>query len=403
MTDYWIDNVRIENSYTYDNDWVNGSKTDLVAVHVVAGKIAAIISQDEFVKNNMQATYSGDSLLMLPSLTDKHVHLDKLKIGEPWTPIRPAKNIVERFEQEIPDINRLSSSMQERAEKMIDLEKQHGVTTIRSHVDIEPMTDLRHFKVIKKVAENSDIKIEIVAFPQHGLLRSQSYDLVSQALQSGADFIGGVDPYGLDQDYKKSLGQTFELADKYHAGVDIHVHDRNEAGTKTIKEIIRLTEHYHLQDKVFISHAFGLNDFVGEERQSVFDQLAALHIHIVTSVPLDAGTIPPIIELIQAGVQVHVGNDNVNDSWSPYGTGSVQDKLARLGEMFSVNDQVGLTQLLGLVTDGKVTLDAEGNRRWPVVGDDANFMIVDASCAAEFVARQSAVDRVSYLGRFIDE
>ena len=71
--------------------------------------------------------------------------------------------------------------------------------------------------------------------------------------------------------------------------------------------------------------------------------------------------------------------------------------------MFSVNDQVGLTQLLGLVTDGKVTLDAEGNRRWPVVGDDANFMIVDASCAAEFVARQSAVDRVSYLGRFIDE
>ena len=264
------------------------------------------------------------------------------------------------------------------------------------------MTDLRHFKVIKKVAENSDIKVEIVAFPQHGLLRSQSYDLVSQALQSGADFIGGVDPCGLDQDYKKSLGQTFELADKYHAGVDIHVHDRDEAGTKTIKEIIRLTEYYHLQDKVFISHAFGLNDFVGEERQSVFEQLAALQIHIVTSVPLDAGTIPPIMELIHAGVQVHVGNDNVNDSWSPYGTGSVQDKLARLGEMFSVNDQVGLTQLLGLVTDGKVTLNAEGNRQWPVVGDEADFMLVDASCAAEFVARQSRVDRVSYLGEFVN-
>ena len=98
MTDYWIDNVRIENSYTYDNDWVNGLKTDLVAVHVVARKIAAIRSQDEFVKVNMQATYSGCGLLMLPSLTDKHVHLDKLKISESWTPIRPAKNIVERFE-----------------------------------------------------------------------------------------------------------------------------------------------------------------------------------------------------------------------------------------------------------------------------------------------------------------
>jgi len=63
MTDYWIDNVRIENSYTYDNDWVNGSKTDLVAVHVVASKIVAIISKDEFVKENIQSAYSEDGFI----------------------------------------------------------------------------------------------------------------------------------------------------------------------------------------------------------------------------------------------------------------------------------------------------------------------------------------------------
>lgn len=401
--DYWIDNVKFESSYSYDDNWVNGTSTVLGAVHVVSGKIANVLTQSEFNKLGIQTQVSGDGLLMLPSLTDKHVHLDKLKIGEQWTPIRPAKNIVERFEQEIPDINNMTLSMQSRAEQMIALEKQHGVTTIRSHVDVEPMTDLRHIMAIKEVAVQSDINVEIVAFPQHGLLRSESYDLVAKALASGANFVGGVDPYGLDQDYKKSLGKTFELATKYNAGIDMHIHDRNEAGTQTIKEIIRLTEYYGLQGKVFISHAFGLNDFVGSQRVEIYTKLAALDIHIVTSVPLDEGTIPPVMELIEAGVSVHIGNDNVNDSWSPYGTGSIQDKLARLGEMFSVDDQVGLTQLLDLVTDGKVSLDKKGNQNWINIGDEASFILVDASCAAEFVARQSDVQRVYNMGNVVFE
>lgn len=71
------------------------------------------------------------------------------------------------------------------------------------------------------------------------------------------------------------MAETFRLADKHGVGVDIHLHDRHEAGTTTIKEIIRLTKEYGLQDKVFISHAFGLNDFIGEERAEVYDALAA--------------------------------------------------------------------------------------------------------------------------------
>lgn len=95
------------------------------------------------------------------------------------------------------------------------------------------------------------------------------------------------------------------------------MHDRQIAGMSTIKEIIRLTALHHLEDRVYISHAFGLNDFAGQERQNVFQQLAHLKIHIVTSVPLDPGVIPPITELLATGVSVHVGCDNVYDSWSP--------------------------------------------------------------------------------------
>lgn len=389
--DYWIDKVNMEVSYSVKNNWIFGSNVKTSAIHVIDGKFDEIISQTDFEKQNITAKFSANNALILPALIDKHIHLDKLKMGEPWQAIKPADSLVQRFEQEIPDLDNLPSTIKQRANKMIELEKTHGVIEIRSHVDVEPMTDLRYFNAIKKIKDNSDLNIEIVVFPQHGLLRSNSINLVKQALANGADFIGGVDPYSLDNDYEKSLKTTFELANEYQVGVDIHVHDRKEAGKTTILEIIKLTRQYNLQDKVYISHAFGLNDFIDQERIDVFEQLANLSIHIVTSVPLDANTIPPIVELISAGVKVHVGNDNVYDSWSPYGTGSLQEKLNRLGEMFDVTSQDNLTQLLGVATNGIVTLDHKGELAWPQVNDDANFILVNTSSSAEFVARQNPV------------
>ena len=66
-------------------------------------------------------------------------------------------------------------------------------------------------------------------------------------------------------------------------------------------------------------HAFGLNAFIGDERDEVYDALAAEKIHINSSVPITPNTIPPIMELLRHGVNVHLGCDNIYDCWSPYG------------------------------------------------------------------------------------
>ena len=187
------------------------------------------------------------------------------------------------------------------------------------------------------------------------------------------------------------MAETFRLADKHGVGVDIHLHDRHEAGTTTIKEIIRLTKEYGLQDKVFISHAFGLNDFIGEERDEVYDALAAEKIHINSSVPITPNTIPPIMELLRHGVNVHLGCDNIYDCWSPYGDGSLQEKLARLGELFNVKDQDALT-IIGLSDRWCHNFDEQGQANWPQVGAEATYLLTEAECAAAFVARQTPVE-----------
>ena len=61
----------------------------------------------------------------------------------------PAKSIVERVETEIPYLDSLELSLTERANHLIDLELPHGATAFRTHVDVEPMTDLRYFDEVR--------------------------------------------------------------------------------------------------------------------------------------------------------------------------------------------------------------------------------------------------------------
>ncbi|RHH69041.1 MULTISPECIES: amidohydrolase family protein [Vagococcus] len=395
---YWLTNVRIETGFIRENDWIKATETQLVAIHIHNGKITTIIPTEYFSSNDEKFIDCNEQLL-LPGIVEKHCHLDKSKLGTQYTPITPVKSLVERFETEIPILDSLDEPIEVRAKALYDLEVSHGVTAFRSHIDIEPATGLRYLNAMTSLRKNVCTPIELVAFPQHGLLRSKSSQLMEKALQNGANFVGGVDPYSLDGDYKASLRETFRLATTYNVGIDIHVHDRKEAGTTTIKEIIHLTKKHGWQDKVFISHAFGLNDFVGDERKQVFSDLAKQGIHIVTSVPITPNTIPPIMELIDYGVSVHLGCDNIYDCWSPYGDGSLQEKLVRLGELFNVKDQSDLTQLLGLMTDGVTTLDKDGNHIWPSVGDEATYLLTSAMSSAEFVARKSPITSSYYQGK----
>ncbi|MCM3628179.1 hypothetical protein M3194_12470 [Paenibacillus glycanilyticus] len=62
---------------------------------------------------------------------------------------------------------------------------------------------------------------EIVAFPQHGLLRSHAVELVREAMKQGATHVGGVDPATVDENIEKSLQTIIDIAVQTNAGVDI--------------------------------------------------------------------------------------------------------------------------------------------------------------------------------------
>lgn len=112
--------------------------------------------------------------------------------------------------------------------------------------------------------------------------------------------------------------------------------------------------------------------------------------------PLD-GVIPPLEELRRYGVDVSLGCDNVYDSWSPFGSGNILEKLNRYAEIFGITTQDGLTDCMELVT-GKKTV---GENLWLKEGDEATFILANSSCSAEFVARKSTVCTSYYKGNVV--
>ncbi|TOO91525.1 hypothetical protein CGH27_26675, partial [Vibrio parahaemolyticus] len=52
-------------------------------------------------------------------------------------------------------------------------------------------------------------------------------------------------------------------------------------------------------------------------------------------------------------------------------------------------DELALSRALAIATGNILPLDTKGQQIWPTKGDDASFVLVDASCSAEAVARIS--------------
>ncbi|MGG3283904.1 amidohydrolase [Paenibacillus solani] len=398
---YWLTNARLESGYEVQDGVITGTKTEIRHLFIENGKIATIVDSNTIIADEWpQQDVKG--LLLLPSFIEKHCHLDKTLLGDRWRSVTPVPSIFERLDIEKATLPSLDTMTQERAEQLLQIYLESGITHVRTHVDIYPEAGLDNLDAVQQAlrAYEGKLSYEIVAFPQHGLLRSKSAELVRQALRSGAGLVGGVDPATVDGDIEASLQQMVELAVEANAGIDLHLHDAGHLGTFTMKRLAQLTIEAGLQGKVAISHAFGLGDISASQAEQMGELLADAGVAIITSVPIDR-KFPPVGLLHQHGVEVAVGCDNIFDVWSPFGNGDILERVGRLAEVSRWVDERSLAQTLQYITGGTTPLNHDGEQIWPKIGDVASIVFVQASCSAEAVARRSKRVATMFQGQIV--
>lgn len=263
----------------------------------------------------------GAGSLLLPGLVEGHTHLDKSLWGLPWH----VNTATGTFAQKIAAERELRRTLVNTTRNRIDLALaflSNGTTRLRTHVDVDTEAGLTHLRSLLDVraAVAGQIEIQIVAFPQSGMLiRPGTVELLSQALAEGADAIGGIDPSLIDRDPAGSIDTIFRLAEKHGSLVDIHVQEPNELGAFALELILDRTEALGFQGRVVASHAFCLGAAATPVREALLDRMARLRVAIATTAPASR-PVPAVAACRAHGVTIFGGSDGVRDAWGPYAT-----------------------------------------------------------------------------------
>ncbi|MEV0251747.1 amidohydrolase family protein [Nocardia sp. NPDC050712] len=352
----------------------------------------------------------GGGRLILPALSDVHLHLDSSCLGLPVRPYTGEPGRWGRIMNDRKNWRTAERSVAERATFTLAVAIANGATRIRTHAQVDVDSGLEKFEGVAAARERyADVAdVEIVAFPQVGiLLEAGCADLLDAALRAGADLIGGIDPCEIDRDPVRHLDVVFDLAERHQVGVDIHLHEAGELGLFTTALILDRVEALGMQGRVTISHARSLCSGLPGVPAAI-DRLAAAEVAI-THAAGSRGWELPLIALAEAGVRVGVGMDGQRDFWSPYGNGDMLDRAWQLAftNGFSTDQEIEHALAVatwggaGILDRGLRPLDRLGLHPGFAPGDPAEFVLVDAPSPTAAVMDRPGARTVVHRGAVV--
>lgn len=346
---------------------------------------------------------NGRSHLLLPGLVNAHAHIDKNLLGYPWHQNQMHGNRVQDFVAYERRVQReLNHSPQEQATRQVETALATGVTHMRTHVDVDAGVGLRNLEGVLAVREQyqSSLTMQIVAFPQGGMLsRPGSVELLEAALQAGADCLGGLDPSAVDRDPVQHLDTLFDLAQRYDVDLDIHLHEPGALGAFAVELIAERTQVVGWQGRVTLSHVFCLGMVEPAYLNALIDLLLANRITIM-SLGSGHSPFPPLKKLYQAGVPLCTGTDGVRDTWGPYYTIDMLERVKLLGYRSGLHQESDLEMLLGIATYGGAQVMGMTDYGLEV-GKRADFVVVAGDTPAEAVIEQPPRTLVVKNGRIL--
>jgi cytosine/creatinine deaminase len=375
----------------------------LAAIAVAGGRISAI-ETGPGKSPSAGETVDLAGALVVPGFVEGHIHLDTSFIGDNWKPHRPCAagfNVRERVQFQKENLA-TAAPIKQRARAQLELCIARGATHMRSHVLVDATAGMTHLETIMEVRDEyrDAIDIQLVAFPQNGVISCPgTAELLDAAVAAGCDLIGGLDPATIDRNIEGQLDVTFGIAERRGVDIDIHLHDPHMLGVFQIEQIVARTRALGMQGHVAVSHAYALGEVSLDIARRTAATLAEGGVSIMTNAP-GAYPFPPVAELSKAGVIVFSGNDNIRDSWWPYGDGDMLGRAMIIGYRSGFYTDPELQLAFDVVTTNgakALRLDSYGLQ----VGAKADFVALPVRHVPEAVVTPQATRAVYKGGRLV--
>jgi cytosine deaminase len=380
-------------------------------IAIADGQIQAIAP---VIEAPCDQTIDAQRSLVIPGLVDAHIHLDKALLLDRC----PAQ--AGTFAEALQETLRLKQGftvedIRQRARHILEGAIAHGITAMRSHVEVDPVVQLTALEALLPLRSEYDwgITLQLAIFAQEGITNMPgTLELLQQAMELGGDVIGSA-PY-VDPDPEKNVRLIFELAQRFNCDIDFHLDFLDDDEPLLLPFVIAETVKHDWQGRVCLGHMTKLAGLPPDRVAAIAPSLAEAGISILALPASDLYMmgrrdayntrrgVAPLQHLAQFGVNVGLATNNVQNLFTPFGDGDVL-KIATLAAQTL---HLGTPDQHRLVMDMVTTNAAQaiGIDHWGVEpGAIADLVIINAASLTELVG-VAPVDRtVIKRGRVVSQ
>ena len=349
--------------------------------------------------------------LVTESLVNGHMHLDKVytldRIGDAaltaYTSgdMGSALHSIELAAAVKADYDRVW--IEPNARRAVLEAVRYGIRHVLAFADVDTHAQLEGVIPLLALREEfrGVVDLQVVAFPQDGLLRDPGAEqLVREAILLGADVVGGI-PWieHTDAEAREHVRRMCELAAAHGRRVAMLVDDAGDASLRTTEMLATAMIEHGLVGRGVANHARA----VGLYPRPSLERLAGLAKRAGLGFVSDPHTGPlhlPVRELTAMGLQVALGQDDIEDAYYPFGRHNLVEVAFLAAHALEAVDTAGINLVYDAVsTTAADVLGVTGHRLQ--VGGNADLVVHHHDNLREVVAHHEAPAYVVASGRLV--
>lgn len=388
---------------------LRGRGDELNDIAVAGGRIAAV---GPAVEGAAAEEIDAGGGLVTESFVNTHLHLCKV-----WTLARmdevalrdyhgegmgKAMTAIERAREVKRGLDR--DTMIGQARRAAALAALHGNLHVRAFADVDSIAGVEGVKALLAVRDEfrGIVDIQVVAFPQDGIIKDPgTAELMREAMGIGADVVGGI-PWieFTDEEAARHISICFDLAQEFDRDVSMLLDDAGDPSLRTLEMMATEALRRGWQGRALAHHCRAMSQYPLPYFYRLVETLKRAGVGVVSD-PHTGPLHARVKDLIESGVLVSLGQDDISDAYYPFGRNNMLEVAFLASHLLWMTTRAEIDRLYDLVT-----VDAARSINVPdfglAPGAAAHFVVLDQPDELEALRFHAAPVRVVSHGRLVD-
>jgi cytosine deaminase len=224
---------------------------------------------------------------------------------------------------------------------------------------------------------------------------------MQQAMELGADVVGGI-PWieYTEADIHAHINEIFDLAQRFDKDVSMLVDDAGDAGLRSLEAMAVQAIRRGWQGRALAHHARAMALYP----QPYFQKVAALLKQAKMAVVSDPHTGPlhaRVRELLEEGVTVCLGQDDISDGYYPFGRNNMLEVAFLAAHLLWMTTNRELETLYDMITVHAARAMNVADHTLEV-GAAADLVVLSAASVVEALREHAAPLHVVSAGKLVD-